>query len=693
MPSRSISITDFISEIGTQIQNPKPKTLIRFKNNTAIMAPTSLLGPPELHNPALLSKQSPQPTSTQADPFMDLMVANFNKPAVVSPLPPMSYTENRSATYISSGNPCLDFFFHVVPDTPPESIKQRLNEAWQQDPLTTLKLICNLRGVRGTGKSDKEGFYAAVIWLHQFHPKTLACNVAPMADFGYFKDLPEILFRLLEGFEVRKTQKAEWEQRKRGLGIRGKSSNFNRFSPRNRTFRGPFRGQSKLSKGSKQSKPLATREIRILNAMERNKIEKEEASMSRKQKRICMAKKVFGRYSRDPDFRFLYERISDFFAECLKADVEYLKSLQTKKISLAAKWCPSIDSSFDKSTLLCESIARKVFPKESYPEYEGIEEAHYAYRIRDRLRKEVLVPLRKVLELPEVYIGYNKWGEIPYNRVASVAMKLYKEKFLKHDAERFSKYLEDVKSGKSKIAAGALLPHEIIAALNDGDGGQVAELQWKRMVDDLVEKGKLRNCMAISDVSGSMSGTPMEVSVALGVLVSELSEDPWKGKLITFSADPTLQMVTGNSLLEKTRFVRRMEWGMNTDFQKVFDLILRVAVEGKLKEDQMIKRLFVFSDMEFDQASSRSWETDYQVIARKFTAEGYGNCIPQIVFWNLRDSRATPVPATQDGVALVSGFSKNLMKLFLDEDGAIDPVSVMEAAIAGEEYQKLAVID
>ena len=132
---------------------------------------------------------------------------------------------------------------------------------------------------------------------------------------------------------------------------------------------------------------------------------------------------------------------------------------------------------------------------------------------------------------------------------------------------------------------------------------------------------------------------------------------------------------------------------MNTDFQKVFDLILEVAVNGNLKEDQIIKRVFVFSDMEFDQASANRWETDYEAIQRKFREKGYGSAIPEIVFWNLRDSRATPVPGTQKGVALVSGYSKNLMKLFLDNDGAINPVAIMEAAISGEEYQKLAVLD
>ncbi|WCJ26792.1 hypothetical protein M5689_008584 [Euphorbia peplus] len=433
--------------------------------------------------------------------------------------------------------------------------------------------------------------------------------------------------------------------------------------------------------------------MRILANLEKNKLLKEEASLLREAKRLKMAKKVLQRYQNDSAFQFLYERVSDFFAECLKADLEHLKNNETSKVSLAAKWCPSLFSSYDLATLLCESIARKIFPRESYPEYQGIEEAHYAYRVRDRLRKEVLSPLRKALELPEVYMSLKKWGELPYNRVPSIAMTLYKESFLQHDPERFCKFLADVKSGKAKIAAGALLPHQIIKSLKENKGGEVAELQWKTIVDDLLREGKLTNCLAISDVSGSMDGEPLEVSVALGLLVSELSEQPWKGKLITFSRNPTLQIVKGDTLLEKINSIERMHWDMNTDFQKVFDVMLEVAVNGKLKEDEMIKRVFVFSDMEFDQASLRPLESDYEAIVRKFTEKGYGNAIPQIVFWNLRDSKATPVPCGQKGVALVSGFSKNLLKLFFDENGEIDPVPVMEAAIAGEEYQTLSVVD
>ncbi|OIW16581.1 hypothetical protein TanjilG_02787 [Lupinus angustifolius] len=647
----------------------------------------TLLGPPQLYKPKPQPPQNPTTTttvtatSTPSDPFIDLMVAEFNR-TTVTPPPQMGYTENFSPTFLSSGNPCLDFFFHVVPDTSSETLHQRLQLAWSHNPLTTLKLVCNLRGVRGTGKSDRQGFYSAALWLYDHHPKTLASNVPSFADFGYFKDLPEILYRILEGSEVRKMQKEEWNLRKRG----GSKAN-------SRGKRGLEIGKKLKKKDIKNGKSLVSRELRVLNEKARAKIEKERASSAREDKKIALGKKLVNRYSTDLNFRLLHDSVSDHFAECLKLDLEYLKSGSLNKISLAAKWCPSVDSSFDRSTLLCESIAKRIFPRGVYTEYDGIEEAHYAYRVRDRLRKDVLVPLRKVLELPEVFIGANKWDLIPYNRVASVAMKFYKEKFLEHDKERFEKYLEDVKSGKKTIAAGALLPHEIIGSLGDGDGGEVAELQWKRMVDDLLKKGKMKNCIAVCDVSGSMCGDPMEVSVALGLLVSELSVEPWKGKVITFSENPELHLIEGDSLELKTQFVRNMDWGMNTDFQRVFDLILQVAVNGKLKEDQMVKRVFVFSDMEFDTASVNPWETDYQAITRKFNEKGYGSAVPQIVFWNLRDSRATPVPATQKGVALVSGFSKNLLALFLDNEGDLSPDDAMEAAISGPEYQKLVVTD
>ncbi|KAM0851187.1 hypothetical protein ACQ4PT_052585 [Festuca glaucescens] len=146
---------------------------------------------------------------------------------------------------------------------------------------------------------------------------------------------------------------------------------------------------------------------------------------------------------------------------------------------------------------------------------------------------------------------------------------------------------------------------------------------------------------------------------------------------------------------------------------------------GNLLPERMVKKVFVFSDMEFDQASSRPWETDYEAITRKYSEARYGDAALQIVFWNLRYSRSALVTAEQKEVALVSGFSKNMLKIFLGgEEEAISekeevipdipgeeeaipdipglkagipniptPRDVMEKAISGSEYEKLVVFD
>uniref|UniRef100_A0A803M6R6 Uncharacterized protein n=1 Tax=Chenopodium quinoa TaxID=63459 RepID=A0A803M6R6_CHEQI len=606
----------------------------------------TLLGPPELYqSPFTTAKKEDNVTSgvfaspttadsSTGDPFMDLMLSSYNRYEE----PVMGRTENYYPTYMSSGNPCLDFFFHVVPDTPAEQVVQRLKQAWEQDPCTALKLVCNLRGIRGTGKSDREGFYTSALWLQENHPKTLAGNAGSVAGFGYFKDLLEILYRLLEGPTVRKDEIDLLKKRRRHGGSQWWLKHGGAYL------------EEEGKKGLKP-KPKSTEE-----------------------KRLTAAKKGIERYNNDPTYRFLHNHVSELFAKHLQSDLEKIRSGTYDDLSLAAKWCPSLYSRFDNYTLLCESIARRLFPQDQYPEYEGIEDAHYAYRVRDCLRKEVLVPLRKSLKLPEVYMCAREWNYIVYSRVASIAMKNYAQLFYKNDAERLTKYLERVVQGKSKIAAGALLPHQIVKKVKDPKNKKdpmtriVSELQWKRMVEDLSNIGKLKNCLAICDVSGSMYGLPLEVSVALGLLVSELSEEPWKGKLITFSRFPQLQVI-------------QVTWNLM-------------------------------------EASANDWETDYQAIVRKFNEKGFSK-VPEIVFWNLRNSGATPVLSNQKGVALVSGFSKNLLKMFLDdsflepekpieaevpesekimavettEAEVLDPVKTMEAAISGEEYEKLVVLD
>ena len=82
-----------------------------------------------------------------------------------------------------------------------------------------------------------------------------------------------------------------------------------------------------------------------------------------------LARRVVERCSSDSNYRFLYDMISDFLAESLKSEIGFLNSGEFRKIGPAANWVPDLDSSLDCSTLLCESIAKRVFPRESDPSY------------------------------------------------------------------------------------------------------------------------------------------------------------------------------------------------------------------------------------------------------------------------------------------------------------------------------------
>lgn len=128
-----------------------------------------LLGPPEIR---LLSSSA----ASKHDPFLDLVDTGFN---VSTPRLPMGLTENLSPTFLSAGDPCLGFFFQNVPRTPAATVSELLSSAWEKDATTALKLVCNLRGVRGTGKSDREGLYSPALWLKRHHPKILPLTSSP----------------------------------------------------------------------------------------------------------------------------------------------------------------------------------------------------------------------------------------------------------------------------------------------------------------------------------------------------------------------------------------------------------------------------------------------------------------------------------------------------------------------------------
>ena len=86
-------------------------------------------------------------------------------------------TENADVTNISSKDPLVDLFYDLGESSDATKLKTLLENAWQADPLMTLKIIFNARSIH-LGKSDKIAAYKAFGWLAETHSNTLLANLS-----------------------------------------------------------------------------------------------------------------------------------------------------------------------------------------------------------------------------------------------------------------------------------------------------------------------------------------------------------------------------------------------------------------------------------------------------------------------------------------------------------------------------------
>jgi hypothetical protein len=356
-------------------------------------------------------------------------------------------------------------------------------------------------------------------------------------------------------------------------------------------------------------------------------------------------------------------------------------------VSLCAKWVPTEGSSLDKKcghvyTRLIALMGLKTKGKKACKEF----------------RKTYLTPLRAYIHVVESLMCSKQWEQINYSGVPSLAMNRLRKAFKKHDADRFAQFLTDVASGKKTIKSSQLFPHDMVKHYmghHNSEADQVIEEQWKAYVKTIAELGTLKNTVVISDVSGSMSsnkGLPMQVSVALGLLISSLTSGPFNGQIITFHETPTFfQIDQTQNLMNQVRTIMSAPWGGTTNFQGVFDLILKKGLTHKLKQEEMPQTVVVISDMQFDQASSRgyNYQTNFETLKTKYAQSGYA--MPKIVFWNVA-GRTEDFPVTKDeiGVTMVSGFSPCHLK-YLTTNEVTTPMDAMMETINSERYQAVEV--
>ena len=379
--------------------------------------------------------------------------------------------------------------------------------------------------------------------------------------------------------------------------------------------------------------------------------------------------------------------------------------INNKNISLCAKWAPSENKKYDKRNNITEKIGLKIYNiLDKDNNLTDDINNKYIHKWKELYRKEYITPLRNKINSIENMMCKNKWNEIQYENVPAIASKKYKNCFMKHDESRYLEYLNNVVNGKSKINVTGILPHELVNYYLSDSTKEIdltIESQWNTILENTKSSGILNNILPIVDVSGSMFGAkngsiPAQVSIALGLLISQCSTGNFKNKVISFSETPEEFLIEGNTLKEQIECIKNINWGYSTNFESVADII----INNSNTQDDIPDKIVVLSDMQFNEAIKiKDYDSDndndndellHSTFISKFINNNYNP--PNIIYWNLNsdNTKSFPVDFKTNGTAIISGFSEQLLKIFLEYD-ELNPEIILDKIL--EENIKFVYVD
>lgn len=334
--------------------------------------------------------------------------------------------------------------------------------------------------------------------------------------------------------------------------------------------------------------------------------------------------------------------IISLLSKTLSNDLENLK--RGKPISLLAKWMPSENTSSKETRNLANFIRSNMgkTPK--------------AYR-------KMLSNLRRQLDIVERKLSAKECYTINYPNLPSKAGMKYRKAFNRNDGPRYQSYLNSLKKGETKINTSTLYPYELLEQVWRGDNSDTINLMWKNLPDYIPNLCGL----VVADTSGSMScwnNRPMAVSVSLAMYIAERNKnEAWKDYFISFSRQPKLHKIKGNTLSERARSVQLGDVD-STNIQGVFDLVLDRAIKNKVPQEEMPQILLIISDMEFDSCAENSSSTNFEVIRSRYAAANLP--MPTLAFWNVASRNTqSPIQFNEQGVVLLSGCSPVVFKYAL----------------------------
>ena len=337
--------------------------------------------------------------------------------------------------------------------------------------------------------------------------------------------------------------------------------------------------------------------------------------------------------------------------------------------SLCAKWAKSCNASSKETRRLGRLTA------------DAMNLTYHQYQ-------KMLAKIRNRLNVIERLMSDGRWDEIEFEKVPSNAGLRYSHCFSIRE-ELKERYAEFIAKPESKVNAATLYPYDCAcratrvchSAMNDPE--RVAVNKYWENLPDYIGDNDASNFMCVCDTSGSMTWgnsnpKPIDVATSLAMYFAERAKGPFHNHYISFASRPQLIKIVGRDFVEKVQRIRETNLCDNTNLEAVFNLLLSIAKRGIPAED-FVKKLFIISDMEIDQATN---EISYSGSFYDRGPESYNGFkslmerirenwerqtdipFPQLYYWNV-NARNNTVLSLGPDVSYISGASPAILKQVL----------------------------
>lgn len=375
---------------------------------------------------------------------------------------------------------------------------------------------------------------------------------------------------------------------------------------------------------------------------------------------------ILPEYGRWDDVVYFYNRINKnidiVIINIISAQLAKDLHTDTKYPSLLAKWLPSENASSKETKQMARSLMR------------GLE-------LTPRMYRKALSHLRKEINVLERLMSNGEWDKIEFDKIPSRAGYIYSNCFSKRE-ETKDRYREFMTAPKTTVNSSVLYPYEIIRPILYGRNydEDVIQKYWDNLPDYL--SGNRTSAICVVDVSGSMDGDPMTVSVSLGAYCAERLKGAFENLFITFSEKPQVVKLRGQNICEKIENISNASWGFNTNLRAVFNLLFNIALTAKAED--IPDALIIISDMEIDAANRGSDTiTDMQDVRSKWHRAGLK--MPHLVYWNVNARNNTVLEVGKD-ITCVSGLSPVTFEMVLNGKSGIE---VMLEKLLSKRYEQI----